>query len=171
MIYFGIALFCTLIFIVQFILSFFLGEFDLDSELDIDGDGISDFNWSDILSFKGLIHFGIGFGWTMWFNQGMDNKLLAAIIAIGVGLIFVGVLWSVYWFARKLENPNTQEKGEDLVGREVKIYLVLTDTRYKAFILRNNRRQLIEVKSRGNKVYKTGDSAVVKEYKKGIYLI
>lgn len=171
MIYFGIALFCTLIFIVQFILSFFLGEFDLDSEFDIDGDGVSDFNWSDLLSFKGLIHFGIGFGWTMWFNQSMDNKFLAAVIAIGVGLIFVGVLWSVYWFARKLENPNTQEKGEELVGREVKIYLVLNSTRYKAYILRNNRRQLIEVESRGNRTYNTGDSAIVKEYKKGIYLI
>jgi hypothetical protein len=169
--YFGIALFCTLIFIVQFILSFFLGELDIDSEIDVDGDGVSDFNWSDILSFKGLIHFGIGFGWTMWFNQDMSNKLLAAIIAIGVGLIFVGVLWSVYWFARKLENPNTQEKGEELVGREVKIYLVLDEKRYKAYILRNRCRQLIEVESRNNRTYKTGDSTVVKEYKNGVYLI
>ena len=171
MMYFRIALFCTLIFIVQFILSFFLGELDIDSEIDVDGDGVSDFNWSDILSFKGLIHFGIGFGWTMWFNQDMSNKLLAAIIAIGVGLIFVGVLWSVYWFARKLENPNTQEKGEELVGRDVKIYLVLDEKRYKAYILRNRCRQLIEVESRNNRTYKTGDSTVVKEYKNGVYLI
>lgn len=171
MIYFGIALFCTLIFIVQFILSFFLGDLDLDSEIDVDGDGVSDFNWSDILSFKGLIHFGIGFGWTMWFNQDMSNKFLAAIIAIGVGLIFVFALWSVYLLARKLENPNVQEKGEDLVGREVKIYLVLNEKRYKAYILRNQRRQLIEVESRDNRTYETGDSTVVKEYKNGIYLI
>jgi hypothetical protein len=171
MIYFGIALFCTLIFIVQFILSFFLGDLDLDSEIDVDGDGVSDFNWSDILSFKGLIHFGIGFGWTMWFNQDMSNKFLAAIIAIGVGLIFVFALWSVYLLARKLENPNVQEKGEDLVGREVKIYLVLNEKRYKAYIMRNQRRQLIEVESRNNRTYETGDSTVVKEYKNGIYLI
>lgn len=171
MIYFGIALFCTLMFIVQFILSFFLGDLDLDSEIDVDGDGVSDFNWSDILSFKGLIHFGIGFGWTMWFNQDMSNKFLAAIIAIGVGLIFVFALWSVYLLARKLENPNVQEKGEDLVGREVKIYLVLNEKRYKAYIMRNQRRQLIEVESRNNRTYETGDSTVVKEYKNGIYLI
>jgi hypothetical protein len=171
MIYFGIALFCTLIFIVQFILSFFLGDLDLDSEIDIDGDGVSDFNWSDVLSFKGLIHFGIGFGWTMWFNQDMSNKFLAAIIAVGVGLIFVFTLWSVYLLARKLENPNTQEKGEDLVGREVKIYLVLDEKRYKAYIMRNQRKQLIEVESRNNRTYETGDSTVVKEYKNGIYLI
>ena len=63
MIYFGIALFCTGIFIVQFILSFILGEIDLDSDIDLDADGDVDFSLSDILSFKGLIHFGIGFGW------------------------------------------------------------------------------------------------------------
>ena len=33
-VYFGLALFSTGIFIVQFILSFFIGELDLDTDID-----------------------------------------------------------------------------------------------------------------------------------------
>lgn len=51
------------IFIVQFILSSF--GF-LETDLDVDFDGNVDFNVSDLLSFKGLIHFAMGFsGWLM----------------------------------------------------------------------------------------------------------
>ena len=49
------------IFIVQFILSN-LGFGDTDIDIDLDGD--IDFDVSDLLSFKGLIHFLMGFsGW------------------------------------------------------------------------------------------------------------
>lgn len=41
------------IFLVQFILSWFGG----DTDLDVDLDGELDMNVSDIVSFKGLIHF------------------------------------------------------------------------------------------------------------------
>ena len=67
-VYFGLALFSTGIFIVQFILSFFIGELDLDTDIDLDGDGVDDFSIGDLISFKGLIHFLIGFSWTMWFS-------------------------------------------------------------------------------------------------------
>ena len=51
------------IFILQFILSNIgIG----DSDIDIDCDGDSDFSINDLLSFKGLIHFAMGFsGWLM----------------------------------------------------------------------------------------------------------
>ena len=66
MLYFGIAIFCTGIFIIQFILSFILGELDLDSDIDLDADGDIDFSLSDVLSFKGLFR-----NW-IW----MDNVVL-----------------------------------------------------------------------------------------------
>ena len=51
------------IFIVQFILSSF--GF-LETDLDVDFDGNVDFSVSDLLSFKGLVHFAMGFsGWLM----------------------------------------------------------------------------------------------------------
>ena len=53
-----IALITTGIFVIQFILSIFFG--DIDTEIDIDAD------ISSVVSFKGLTHFGIGFGWYMY---------------------------------------------------------------------------------------------------------
>ena len=51
-IYYIIAGVAYSIFIMQFILSQFFGDFDVDTE--------ADFSVSDIVSFKGLIHFCIG---------------------------------------------------------------------------------------------------------------
>ena len=45
-----IALVTTGIFLVQFILSIFFGDVDTDADI------------SSLVSFKGLTHFGIGFG-------------------------------------------------------------------------------------------------------------
>ena len=49
------------IFILQFIISWVAGELDVD----VDFDGDADFDIGDVVSFKGLIHFLMGFGgWT-----------------------------------------------------------------------------------------------------------
>ena len=53
-----IALVTTGIFLIQFVLSIFFG--DLDADVDVDTD------ISSVVSFKGLTHFGIGFGWYMY---------------------------------------------------------------------------------------------------------
>ena len=50
-----IALVTTGIFLIQFVLSIFFG--DIDADVDVDAD------ISSVVSFKGLTHFGIGFGW------------------------------------------------------------------------------------------------------------
>ena len=53
-----IALVTTGIFLIQFVLSIFFG--DMDADVDVDAD------ISSVVSFKGLTHFGIGFGWYMY---------------------------------------------------------------------------------------------------------
>ena len=61
--YYVLGIISYSIFIVQFILSN-LGFGDTDIDIDLDGD--ADFDVSDLLSFKGLIHFLMGFsGWLM----------------------------------------------------------------------------------------------------------
>lgn len=170
MIYFGIALFCTGVFIVQFILSFIIGELDFDSDVDLDADGVADFNISDLLSFKGLINFGIGFSWSMYFSQEM-NQFLAACIAIVVGLVFVIILYLVYILAYKLKNEIKPEKGEDLLGRSVEIYLPLERNQYSVHIIINGRLSTIIVSSESSKKYITGDKAEIIKFENGIYYI
>ena len=53
-----IALVTTGIFAVQFVLSIFFGDINADADIDTD--------ISSVVSFKGLTHFGIGFGWYMY---------------------------------------------------------------------------------------------------------
>ena len=59
-----IALITTGIFVIQFILSIFFG--DIDTEIDIDAD------ISSVVSFKGITHIGIGYGWYMYLT-GLSN--------------------------------------------------------------------------------------------------
>ena len=63
-----IALVTTGIFLIQFVLSIFFG--DIDADVDVDAD------ISSVVSFKGLTHFGIGFGWYMYLagNSKLHNR-------------------------------------------------------------------------------------------------
>lgn len=72
-----IALVTTGIFLIQFVLSIFFGDMDADVDADI----------SSVVSFKGLTHFGIGFGWYMYLAGNADIASYA--IGILVGLFFV----------------------------------------------------------------------------------
>ena len=66
-IFLTIAIVTTGIFAVQFILSVFFGDFDADTDIDTD--------ISSVVSFKGLTHFGIGFGWYMYLQQHRNTDL------------------------------------------------------------------------------------------------
>lgn len=80
------------IFIVQFILSWFGG----DTDLDVDLDGELDMDVSDIFSFKGLVHF---------------------VIALICGILFVVILYYLYKLCLKLQHQVIPEEGEALIGR------------------------------------------------------
>lgn len=170
MIYFGIALFCTGVFIVQFILSIFFGDLDFDADFDVDFDGEPDFSLSDILSFKSLIHFGIGFGWTMWFSQDL-NKLLAAGISIFVGLVFVFVLAGVYRLCMFFKNEGPQETDKDLVGRTSEIYFNGQENNLVILVEYNGCLVKKNAKSISGKKYNVSEKAQIVKFESGILWI
>ena len=106
-----IALVTTGIFLIQFVLSIFFG--DMDADVDVDAD------ISSVVSFKGLTHFGIGFGWYMYLAGNADIASYA--IGILVGLFFVFAVWFLYKKAYQLQQVNRSEETDQLVGRECKI--------------------------------------------------
>lgn len=57
-IFLGIAVVASAIFLIQFIMSIFFGDLDTDTDIDVD--------LSSAVSFKGLTHFCIGFGWYIY---------------------------------------------------------------------------------------------------------
>jgi len=168
--YFALALFSTGIFVIQFLLSMFVADTDFDTDADVDFDSGADFSVSDLVSFKGLIHFLIGFSWTMWFWRN-ENQFVAALVAVGVGLAFVFVLALVYWGALHLKNEIRPERGEDLVGREGEVYLKNQDGSYLIYTKINGARRELKVYHDGTKDFQTGAIVRISSYSNGKYYI
>ena len=77
------ALVATGIFLLQFVISVFFGDLDMD----VDGDANADFDLGSLFSFKGLVHFLIGFGWTRVLFDGDTWQMYA--LAVLVGAVFM----------------------------------------------------------------------------------
>lgn len=166
-IYYIVAVIVYDIFIVRFILSWIGGDFDIDADLDL----------SDVVSFKGLTHFLMGFsGWLsvksftthniMWYDY---------LIAFILGVIFVIILYYVYKFLMKLENKPQILSGKDFIGSTAKVYLVMptidADTLFKYIITVDNGVGTIEVPAKSREYYKIDDSVVIKDYVNAYYII
>jgi len=151
------------IFLLRFALSWFGGDFELDSDADLDV--------SDVVSFKGFLHFLMGFtGWLSTKNLIAHIVWYDYIIAFVVGVLFIAALFFVYKLLLKLESKPTILTGQELVGSFGKIYLDRGDS---YLVTVNNGLGTTEVPARyrENKKYKTGDTVMLCDYKEGYYSI
>ena len=78
------------LFVLTTIGSLLFGDMDLDADVDV-GSG---FLVSDVISFKGLIHFTIGFSLTLTLMG--EFSLLSAAIGVITGIVFVLILYYLY---------------------------------------------------------------------------
>lgn len=160
----GIAIFCTGWFIIQFLLSVIFG---LDSDTDISGD----FEASDLLSFKGLIHFGIGYSWWMVIHS-QNTSWSTHALAFLLGSLVMIVLWLTYWGISKLKKEIIPERGEALVGKSGVVYSkdLITGEYTVTLEINGAMREIQSVESLGENP-KPGQTVIIKEYKKGKYFI
>ena len=156
-----IALVTTGIFAVQFVLSIFFGDINADADIDTD--------ISSVVSFKGLTHFGIGFGWYMYLQQ--DTDVISYIVGILVGLLFVFAVWYLYKKAYQLQQVNRSENTEQLVGRECTIYFNQGEGKYTVQVSRDGAMREVDVISESGKTYQTGDRTIITSYKDGTLFI
>lgn len=156
-----IALVTTGIFLVQFVLSIFFGDIDADTDVDAD--------ISSLVTFKGLTHFGIGFGWYMYLAGNTEVQSYA--IAFLIGLFFMVAVWYLYKKAYQLQQENRAETTEQLVGRECTIYFHQGGGRYTVEVNRNGAMREVDVHSETDKVYQTGERTVITGYKDGTLYI
>lgn len=160
-IFFTIALVTTGIFLIQFVLSIFFG--DMDADVDVDAD------ISSVVSFKGLTHFGIGFGWYMYLAG--NTEIQSYVIAMLVGLFFVFAVWFLYKKAYQLQQVNRTEQTNQLVGRECTIYFKQSDGRYTVQTSRDGAMREVDVISESDKAYHTGDRTIITRYQDGVLYI
>lgn len=164
-IYYAVALTVYSIFIIRFILSWIGADFDIDADVDI----------GDVVSFKGLIHFLMGFsGWlsvksyithnVMWYDY---------LIALILGVIFVILLYFVYKLLISLETKPQILFGKQLIGKTGKIYIILEpeDSIKKYIITVGNGLGTQEYPAKSNNSYKLGDEVVISDYVNAYYII
>lgn len=170
--YYLVAAIAYGLFIVQFALSWIVG----DTDLDVDFDGDADMDTSDIFSFKGLIHFLMGAsGWlclrdkfsgdVMWWDY---------LIAVACGIIFVIVLYYLYKLLMKLEQKPELLSGKELVNRKATIYLPLgkdKDGNYLYAITAENNLGTIELTAKSSNEYHTGDLVTILDFNEYHYII
>ena len=123
------------IFIIKLLVSWFFGDFDMD----VDFDGDSDFDTSSAFSFKGLMHFLVGFSSFLFARAHMESVNIVNghvqfsftdfIWAILCGLIIVVVLIYAYKVALKANNESVDP--QDLIENSKGIiYLNLGEGKY-----------------------------------------
>ena len=164
-VYYAIALIVYSIFIIRFILSWIGADFDIDADVDI----------GDVVSFKGLTHFLMGFsGWlsvksyithnVMWYDY---------LIALILGVIFVILLYFVYKLLISLETKPQILFGKQLIGKTGKIYVILEpeDSIKKYIITVGNGLGTQEYPAKSNNSYKLGDEVVISDYVNAYYII
>lgn len=164
-IYYAVALTVYSIFIIRFILSWVGADFDVEADVDV----------SDVVSFKGLTHFLMGFsGWlsvksyithnVMWYDY---------LIALILGIIFVILLYFVYKLLISLETKPQILSGKQLIGKTGKIYVILEpeDSIKKYIITVGNGLGTQEYPAKSNNSYKLGDEVVISDYVNAYYII
>ena len=105
------------LFVITSIGSVFFGEMGIDVDTDLDtGSG---FLLSDVISFKGLIHFTIGFSLALTVMGGLS--LLSTIVGVVTGVVFVMVLYYLYQFLFKMLQQNIKYTT-DINNMEAEVY-------------------------------------------------
>ena len=164
-VYYAIALIVYSIFIIRFILSWIGADFDIDADIDI----------GDVVSFKGLTHFLMGFsGWLSVKSYTTHNIMwYDYIIALILGVIFVILLYFVYKLLISLETKPQILSGKQLIGKTGKIYVILEpeDSIKKYIITVGNGLGTQEYPAKSNNSYKLGDEVVISDYVNAYYII
>lgn len=127
--YWGVAIFASIVFIIQTTMSFMgIGDMDGgDADIDFDGtpdtDALDDAGSMHLLSIRNVFYFLLGFGWTgisLW--RTITNHILLAAVAVLVGCIFVGMFMFMFRQMLKLQS-NGAFRIDDAVGKVCDVYL------------------------------------------------
>lgn len=126
-IFWGIAIFASVVFVIQTAMSF-LGVADIDSgdadvDFSTDTDSLDDAGSMHLLSIRNIFYFLLGFGWTgvsLW--NTIENRILLTLAAILVGCSFVALFLWLFRQMMKLQSNGAFDIN-DSVGKVCDVYL------------------------------------------------
>ena len=127
----AITLSASLIFVIQTIMTFLgLGDHDADFDMDT-SDGSFDADPSmNLLTFRNLVNFCLGFGWTaVLMHEKIESNALLIIVSVIVGILLVAiVMWIFKWLSGMQQTGNI-DVHKSAVGCEGKVYLTIPGER------------------------------------------
>ncbi|MFV0419445.1 MAG: NfeD family protein [Dysgonomonas sp.] len=120
--YWYIAIGASVVFIIQTAMTFIGADSDTDVDTDLDDGGHAPFH---LFSLRNLINFLLGFGWTgVSLYTAIPNRLLLAIVAFLVGIVFIAVFFFVMRALIKLSEDNSFNMRET-IGMTADVYLTI----------------------------------------------
>lgn len=124
-IYWVIATVATLIFIIQSILTFTGTDAADGVAADFEGDLTGGDSPFQLFSFRNLINFLLGFGWSgIAFYNTITNKTLLMLIAFGIGIIFLFLFFIIIQQLQKLAEDNSF-KIKDTLHKTATVYITI----------------------------------------------
>ena len=118
-----VAIIASFIFLVQLIFTIIGTDFTDGLHADFDGDLDAVHGPFQLFSFRNLINFLMGFGWTgVAFYHSFENQMFLVILAAIVGCLFVVIFFIVIKQIMKLTEDNTF-KIDKLIGKTSEVYL------------------------------------------------
>ena len=126
----GVTLTATLIFIIQTVMTF-LGadadgtDFDMDVDTSLDGSDLSNIEGgSNLYTFRNLVNFFLGFGWSAILLQpSVKSTALLIVISVLVGVaLVVAVMYLFKWLSSMQQSGNINVY-KSAVGCQGKCYL------------------------------------------------
>lgn len=127
----AITLSASLIFVIQTVMTFLgLGDHDADFDLDT-SDGSFDADPSmNLLTFRNLVNFCMGFGWTaVLMHEKIQSNALLIIVSVIVGIILVTVVMWIFKWLSGMQQTGNIDVHKSAVGCEGKVYLTIPGER------------------------------------------
>ena len=127
----AITLSASLIFVIQTVMTFLgLGDHDADFDLDT-SDGSFDADPSmNLLTFRNLVNFCLGFGWTaVLMHEKIQSNALLIIVSVIVGILLVTVVLWIFKWLRGMQQTGNIDVHKSAVGCEGKVYLTIPGER------------------------------------------
>ena len=164
---------CTVVFMVQAVMTF-LGM-DSDSGLDTDAgtDGMDGAYPFQLFTFRNLINFLLGFSWSgLVFYHSVGNLFVLALISTLFGsLLVAGVMWMFVKLSKLVQSGNIAI--EDAIGLNANVYLTIAGHRQrmgKVQLSVNGSIREYDAVTDGETL-KTGELAVVEKVLEGNILL
>lgn len=127
----AITLSASLIFVIQTVMTFLgLGDHDADFDLDT-SDGSFDADPSmNLLTFRNLVNFCLGFGWTaVLMHEKIQSNALLIIVSVIVGILLVTVVMWIFKWLSGMQQTGNIDVHKSAVGCEGKVYLTIPGER------------------------------------------